>query len=126
MGEHPLKDLRRILRDLQLRQLLPHFFLAAAQIGDVVAKDARPRQEGPAEKQNLLDGLGDGRAPAKHVAQVDQVIARPDALVQVPVQDGEPRRLAVDGGHRPASLGGTQYREFRIVGHGGARGHAAA
>ena len=115
--QHPFQDLAGIGGELDLQQLVPHLLLAAAQIDDVVIFRPGSRQKGAAEQQQLLDGLGDGVAPAQEVAQVNQVLAHLEAPRQMAVQGAQAVRLAVNGGHGPVPAPRRQCLEMILCRH---------
>ncbi|MFP6757224.1 MAG: hypothetical protein VCC99_03265 [Alphaproteobacteria bacterium] len=119
LGEHPFKNLRRILRDLNLRELLPHFFLASAQKDDVVLEKAEAGHESTAKHQDFIDRLDYSRPAAKEIAKVDQAVAELEPGLDFTVEGREFFALAMNGANRPNAARALNESESHpiIVGH---------
>ena len=80
--QHPVQDFRGVRRKLNLQQLLPHFFLSAAQIDEVIRHHAGNGQDRAPEGQKLINRLNGACAAADVIAEINNPVTGLDLLVK--------------------------------------------
>ena len=110
LGQRPFQHFGRIGGELQLQQLAPHLFLAAAQVDEIVDERQGHGEEAAAKGHQLVHRVAHGGAAPEIIAEIDDAVARLDALGDLPMERGQTRGFAVDGGHRPDAAGHLRWR----------------
>jgi hypothetical protein len=107
-SDHPLEELPRIGRKLELQQLLPHLFLRPAQKHDIAGGSAWASENAAPEVEELVDGSEDRAATPEIIAEIYDPVTLSEPFADAIVQLGETPRLTVNDGDRPNTPGGPQ------------------
>ena len=107
-SDHPMEELSRIGRKLQLQQLLPHLFLRPAQKDDIAGDSAWASENAASKVEELVDGSEDRAATPEIIAEINDPVTQLEPFADRIVQLGEAPRLTVNDGDRPDPPGGPQ------------------
>jgi hypothetical protein len=122
---HPGQNLGRACRELDLQKLVPHLFLAAAQIDDVADQHSGKGEKGPPESEQLVDRRDGRSGGAAVVSEINQPLPWAKAAADQAVQVAKPGDVAMDSRHRPDALRAAQPGKFFVQGRD-ASGHERA
>ncbi len=111
-SHHPSQNLTGVRCELQLQQLLPHFFLRAAKIDNVAGKPLRAAEHPAAEIEQLVEGGLNVVAETEIVAEINKSVTAEEAFADQIVDARQPARFAMDRADRPDPSRITQMREF--------------
>ena len=107
-SDHPLEELPRTGRKLELQQLLPHLFLRPTQKDDIAGGSAWASENAAPEVEELVDGSEDRAATPEIIAEIYEPVTLSEPFADAVVQLGETPRLTVNDGDRPNTPGGPQ------------------
>src|SRR5580704_12294348 len=73
-ADHPRQHLRRVWRELQLQQFLPHLLLRAAQVDDLTGEAVRTAEDTASKVQQFVDCRADVLTVAEIIAEIDDTV----------------------------------------------------
>ncbi len=107
-SDHPIEELARIGRKLELQQFLPRLFSRPAQKDDIAGGSARASKNAAPKVEELVEGSEVRAVMPDIIAEINDPVTRLESFADRVVQLNEALRLAMDDGDRPDSPGGSQ------------------